>query len=330
MKYLFFDTECSNCYGGVHKICEYGQIVTDEEFNILEGSEKDIVMNPGPDGKFNLKGRDGRPDLVLSHDYGEYYRAFEFERYYDYIELMLTKKDTMVFLWAASNDVNIIIDSCRRYDLKEIDFACYDVQTMFMVVMNEDRRPSLEKAMELLELPMDIYTAHNPTDDSKMTMAVLKALCEKASKTPLELVELVRDKEGVIDSSVKWRYEMDNRPIGFGKGMKQPKRRHSYLDDELHHLYSPDEEEVPLEKRFTITPMLRFYVEDGLDAARAGVKAGLSLRHNFEVKYLVVLNDEDIEQTSSKYDISALTVINIDDFIDMVESPDFGKEEKTE
>ena len=121
MKYLFFDTECSNCYGGVHKICEYGQIVTDEEFNILEGSEKDIVMNPGPDGKFNLKGRDGRPDLVLSHDYGEYYRGFEFERYYDYIELMLTKKDTMVFLWAASNDVNIIIDSCRRYDLKEID-----------------------------------------------------------------------------------------------------------------------------------------------------------------------------------------------------------------
>ncbi len=30
MRYLFFDTESSNCFGGIYKVCEWGSLITDE------------------------------------------------------------------------------------------------------------------------------------------------------------------------------------------------------------------------------------------------------------------------------------------------------------
>ena len=45
MKYLFFDIECSNCHGGIGKMCEFGYVLTDENFNII--SQDDIPMSPG-------------------------------------------------------------------------------------------------------------------------------------------------------------------------------------------------------------------------------------------------------------------------------------------
>ena len=38
MKYLFFDIECAN---RLNKICEFGYVLTDENFNILK---KDLKM----------------------------------------------------------------------------------------------------------------------------------------------------------------------------------------------------------------------------------------------------------------------------------------------
>ena len=35
MKYLFFDIECSNCFNNIGKMCEFGYVVTDENFKII-------------------------------------------------------------------------------------------------------------------------------------------------------------------------------------------------------------------------------------------------------------------------------------------------------
>lgn len=45
MKYLFFDIECSNCFNGVGKMCEFGYVLTDENFKIIKMD--DIPMSPG-------------------------------------------------------------------------------------------------------------------------------------------------------------------------------------------------------------------------------------------------------------------------------------------
>ena len=42
MKYLFFDIECANCFGGKAKIYSFGYLVTDEQFNkIIELGQAD-------------------------------------------------------------------------------------------------------------------------------------------------------------------------------------------------------------------------------------------------------------------------------------------------
>ena len=44
MRYLFFDCEFANCYEGKEKICEFGYVVVDENFNIV--SKNNIIINP--------------------------------------------------------------------------------------------------------------------------------------------------------------------------------------------------------------------------------------------------------------------------------------------
>lgn len=35
MKYLFFDCEFANCFDSKEKICEFGYVMVDENFNVL-------------------------------------------------------------------------------------------------------------------------------------------------------------------------------------------------------------------------------------------------------------------------------------------------------
>lgn len=44
MKYLFFDIECANCFGGTGKICEFSYILSDEHFNEIELNQ--FIINP--------------------------------------------------------------------------------------------------------------------------------------------------------------------------------------------------------------------------------------------------------------------------------------------
>ena len=44
MNYLFFDIECATCRGGKGKICEFGYLLTDDNFNEIKREE--ILINP--------------------------------------------------------------------------------------------------------------------------------------------------------------------------------------------------------------------------------------------------------------------------------------------
>ena len=45
LKYLFFDIECSNCFGKNPKICEFGYVLTDENFKVIQSDS--IPISPG-------------------------------------------------------------------------------------------------------------------------------------------------------------------------------------------------------------------------------------------------------------------------------------------
>ena len=68
MKYVFFDIECACVFKSVAKICAFGYVLTDEQFNVLE--REDILLNPK--GKFHLTDRKGREGLVLPYEYEDF------------------------------------------------------------------------------------------------------------------------------------------------------------------------------------------------------------------------------------------------------------------
>ena len=190
MKYLFLDTESSNCYGNLYKLCEYGYVTTDESFSFIPGGRRDVVVNPGKNGKFNLVGRKDGRNLTLAHEYSEYAKAPLFEDFYVNLRFLLERKDMMIFLWASINDIQALMDNCFRYRLPKIHFVSYDVQMLFKAVIPEVQGiPSLEKAAAYLEIDLTGITPHRPDDDALMTMLILKALCQRSGKTPSELVK---------------------------------------------------------------------------------------------------------------------------------------------
>ena len=64
MKYVFFDIECACVYKCVAKICAFGYVVTDENYNVL--AKEDILVNPK--GKFHLTDRNGGQGIVLPYE----------------------------------------------------------------------------------------------------------------------------------------------------------------------------------------------------------------------------------------------------------------------
>lgn len=184
MKFLFFDVECSNCFNGVGKICEFGYVLTDDKFNIIKAD--DIPMSPGRGrgDRFNLTGRKNERDLVLAYDYEYYFKQPEFPHFYKRIKELMCDEDTICFAYSMDNDIRHIHNTCMRYGLKTFDYVCYDVQMLASKFFQEDKLMSLEIACRKIVGPNSTLKlqAHLSRDDAKMEMMILNAICELDNK----------------------------------------------------------------------------------------------------------------------------------------------------
>ena len=179
MKYLFFDTESSNCFEGVHKICEFGYILTDEKFTVI--SQDDYLINPTEkrDCRFMLTGRKNRVDCILGHPYDEYYESPDFDFFYRDLMNLFSQKDLLVFGFSLDNDLVTLIQACYRSKLPLIECQGYDVQ-LFLSKYRDGSltKSSLSSAVESLCSPEELVhiRPHRPDDDSKMAMMVFSTL----------------------------------------------------------------------------------------------------------------------------------------------------------
>jgi DNA polymerase III epsilon subunit-like protein len=179
MNYCFFDIECANCYGGKGKICSFGYVITDDQFNILE--KKDIVINPR--SSFNLG-----PDLKLAYTKAEFRQAAPFPDYYDEIGALLEYPEYVILGYSIENDCNFLRSDCKRYNLPCFEFPFYDVQCMIMQMFDLQNMPSLQKALEFFGMHED-QEIHKSDDDAYMTMLAMKGACIHLGITPAELLE---------------------------------------------------------------------------------------------------------------------------------------------
>ena len=193
MKFLFFDLECSNCFNGNNKVCEYGAVLTDENFKII--AQYDIPMNPGNgrDCRFDTSIYKRDPDFDWAYDFDYYYSCPYFSSFYAQIRKMMEDEDVIVFGYSVDNDIRYLYSACEQYNLKQINFKTFDVQ-----LIKREYSKAKQEVKGLKGAFLEFYekkelsklVPHLSRDDAKMTMMVFKAICNKMEMTPFEILDL--------------------------------------------------------------------------------------------------------------------------------------------
>ncbi len=194
MNYVFFDIECACVYRSVAKICAFGYVVTDENFNVT--AREDILMNPK--GKFHLTDRKGGEGLVLPYEYEDFKKYPLFPAHFRKIRSLLEAKDAIVLGHATMNDVNYLNLETKRYRLPSFKFEFHDTQFFWMNVTGEyGHQVGLGVIAENLGVE---FTPHRAVDDAYATMRVCEALCKREGVNLTELIEKYRIRGGRVEN----------------------------------------------------------------------------------------------------------------------------------
>ena len=118
MKLVFFDLEFSNCFSGIGKVCEFGYVMTDENFNVLE--EDVFVINPGNDreNRFFIDKNNKIDYSFWYYPIEYYYKQPEFPYFYEKIKNILEGEDVIAFAYSSLNDVFHLESTIKRYKIR--------------------------------------------------------------------------------------------------------------------------------------------------------------------------------------------------------------------
>ncbi len=194
--YLFFDIECANCFGGVGKMCSFGYVVVDENFTVLDSD--DVVMNPETEFDWYLFNPKKGCMLAYSKDY--FRMQHNFESYHAGIKKLMEAPGRRIVGFSSANDVGFLVSACERYNLPDINYACYDICAI-VEQANGGIHKKLDEWCDFYGVSLAGLRKHKSVDDAMMTMLLTKAFCEKTA-TPIEA--LLEKNKGVKLSVEKY------------------------------------------------------------------------------------------------------------------------------
>ena len=181
MNLVFFDIECASVHKTTAKICAFGYVVCDEQFNIIK--KEDILINPK--GGFHLTDRKGEKGLELPYDYSEFKKHPPFPAVYSFVRRLLEDDDSLVFGHAIMNDVKYLDLETRRFHLPPFSFEFLDSQLMYMTHIGDfSRQFGLEYITENLNVD---FTPHRSAADPYATMKIVEEPCRIRSLSPAGL-----------------------------------------------------------------------------------------------------------------------------------------------
>lgn len=194
MNLLFFDIECASVYKTTAKICAFGYVLCDENFNILV--KEDILINPK--GKFHLTDGRGEHGLVLPYEYADFKNYPAFPQVYTKIRGLLEDKNNLIFGHATLNDVNYLDLETRRFSLPSFAFEFSDSQLMYMTSIGDYSR---QFGLEYITKDLDVeFTPHRAADDAYATMRVMQELCRKHGCPGCEIDKLLKIRRGRLSN----------------------------------------------------------------------------------------------------------------------------------
>lgn len=192
MNLLFFDIECASVYKTTAKICAFGYVLCDENFNIL--CKEDILINPK--GRFHLTGA-GNRGITLPYEYKKFKEYPPFTQVYPRIKELLEDRRNAVFGHATHNDVKYLELETNRFKLPSFNFEFSDSQLMYMTATEDFTR---QFGLEYITSQLGVeFTPHRAADDAYATMRVVQALCVKYGCNVSELEQ----KLGIVRGRVR-------------------------------------------------------------------------------------------------------------------------------
>lgn len=174
MKYLFFDVEGANSYNYVSKMCTFGYVIANENFEVE--SKIDVIMNP--EAQFD---RHIINENMNAYPLDTYPTRPPFSYFYNSIKKILENKDQYIIGWSINNDVRYIYDACKRYNLPQIEYKYFDLQQAYIKIFKLDSANSLEAACNKCDIVCE--HAHKSDEDAYYTMKLLQKLCESRQQT---------------------------------------------------------------------------------------------------------------------------------------------------
>jgi DNA polymerase III epsilon subunit-like protein len=192
MNLLFFDIECASVYKTTAKICAFGYVICDEQFNII--AKEDILINPK--GKFHLTDGRGEKGLVLPYKYEDFKNYPPFTAVYPKIKQMLEDKNNIVFGHSILNDIKYLQLETKRFNLPSFNFQFADSQIMYMTKIGDYSR---QFGLEYITKDLNVeFTPHRAADDAYATMKIVEAMCKLEGLSFVELEKKLALKRGSV------------------------------------------------------------------------------------------------------------------------------------
>lgn len=186
MKYLFYDLEYASQKEGTSKICEFGYVLTDEKFEIID--RNNFIINPKIKGElwdyYALK-------HILTRTKEEYKSGELFSFYFERIKKLFDEAD-YVFGHSIDGDAKALNDECKRYNLPSINHTFYDIKIFFKSFKNIKNDISVTNIMKDLNAEGD-EKEHDAEADAYNTMIELKVMLEQLDLPLSDLITLCPD-----------------------------------------------------------------------------------------------------------------------------------------
>ncbi len=169
MKYLLYDLEYASSKGGISKICEFGYILTDESFNVLE--RDNFIIDP----YITREEWDWRVvKKILTRNVSEYENSPRFDEYYNDLKKLILDAD-YVLGHSLNSDAKPLNQDCERYELESIDYDFYDIKPFYKQYSNTRKDTSVTNMLEELKIEGK-EREHDAETDAYNTMLELKQM----------------------------------------------------------------------------------------------------------------------------------------------------------
>lgn len=329
-RYVFFDTECANCFDGKGKICEFGWAASSSNFQ--EVNKGEYVINPGKgtNFRFSLIGRKNQDDLHLKYEdnnYEAYRKAPEFDNYIGNINFLFNQKDILIFGFEVKNDFSYLDYSYKRYGYKPLNIFAIDVRILYKKLLKETG--SLETIIKKY-LPQEVTNSiivHESSYDAISTMLALKFLINKFSVSLKDLIKEVGS-ECIISS--KWDVEVTKLNVEereLKDCISKLKKKIKKPFDKLRSDRKKDEKYIStlLEpsfagKRFSFSNSIQKSDIDCIDLCKKIESSGYILAlETRDVDILICSNEEEINTLKDKIKHDA-KFVTLDDFLSTINS----------